>query len=557
MNHRQEFKIFHGNANPSLAAEITRFLHINMGKSEVGKFSNGETSVVIHESVRSQDVYIVQPTCPNLNQINFIKHAKANSNSSLNTSIRSPKLGHATPNGNIELSDLSLEGPLVKAPSYTTLRTSPGGITGGINTLPLGLSNPLLSNLKDGESTGFFSPELGPLRFEAKAELGPAKADGKPVPNIAPPVAPNPQPSTPAVPATPPQQNSTTPTTPAQQTTPNHAQPHTPTHAQPSTPQSQAPPTTTTTTTTPHPPLALNGMSTPQGQTTPTTKALKSPRSVPASPSEREKLVISHSSSKDSDRYNWSANDSLMELLVMGDAFKRASCRQLIAVIPFFGYARQSKKHKSRTPITAKLVANMLQTAGFDRVITLDLHASQIQGFFDIPVDNLYAEASIVKYIKKRISGDKIVVSPGAGGVKRAKSVADKLGLDLAILHKEVDTENHVKKMVLVGDVKDKVALIIDDIADTCETLERATYSLLEKGAAKVYALVTHGVLSDRAIERLIAMPLTELVITNSIPNDYNLSQCSKIKVINIGPLLGEAIRRTNFGESLSTYFFS
>lgn len=268
-------------------------------------------------------------------------------------------------------------------------------------------------------------------------------------------------------------------------------------------------------------------------------------------------VIISHSTSADADLHNWSVNDSLMELLVMGDAFKRASCRQLVAVIPFFGYARQSKKHTGRTPITAKLVANMLQTAGFDRVITVDLHASQIQGFFDIPVDNLYAEPSIVKYIRKRIQGDKVVVAPGVGGVKRAKSVADKLDLDLAILHKETNADTDEKYMVLVGDVKDKVALIIDDIADTCETLELATYSLVAKGAKEVYALVTHGVLSDRAIERLNSMPLKELVITNTIPNEYNLSQCPKLKVINLGHLLGEAIRRTNFGESLSTYFFT
>jgi ribose-phosphate pyrophosphokinase len=251
-----------------------------------------------------------------------------------------------------------------------------------------------------------------------------------------------------------------------------------------------------------------------------------------------------------------SVNDSLMELLVMGDAFKRASCKRLVAVVPFFGYARQSKKHKSRTPITAKLVANMIQTAGFDRVITMDLHASQIQGFFDIPVDNLFAEPLLVKYIKKRIAGDKVVVAPGVGGVKRAKTVADKLDTDLAILHKMHNKEDGAVQMILVGEVKDKVALIVDDIADTCETLQQASSTLLDKGALQVYALVAHGVLSGQAIERVMATAVSELVITNSIPNADNARPCPKLRVVNIAPMLAEAIRRTHYGESLSSIFF-
>jgi len=248
-----------------------------------------------------------------------------------------------------------------------------------------------------------------------------------------------------------------------------------------------------------------------------------------------------------------------MELLIMADAFKRASCQRLVAVIPFFGYARQSKKHKSRTPITAKLVANMMESAGIDRIITLDLHASQIQGFFNIPVDNLFVEPLIVKYIKKRIPGDnckdKVVVAPGVGGVKRAKSLSDKLDCELVILHKEHNKSNGTHQMTLVGDVSEKIALIIDDIADTCETLQLATNTLKEKGAKQVHALVSHGVLSGDAITRINNSALTELVISNSIPSAEKIARCDKLKVINVAPLLAEAIRRTHHGESLSTFF--
>lgn len=536
MDHRQEFKIFCGNGNPSLAAEITRFLHCKMGKAEVSKFANGETSVVIQESIRAQDVYIVQSICSNLNQINFIKHAKNNSNSSLNTSIRSPS---AT---------------LIKAPSFSSLSLQRSASTLRANIVPpssssstsgpsepaLSINNSLLDHVKNlgDNNSAFFSPELNPSRLIPKEDF-----DTKHAPSSLSAKA----------------KSKSTPTSPRNPTT-SFSPPSTP--IQPTT-------TTTTTSNTPKSVQPLSLPSTPMqpttgSSTTPNITPTPSPRGVtfskskstPGSPIPVERVVISHSTTKDSDMYNWSANDALMELLIMGDAFKRASCNKLVAVIPFYGYARQSKKHKSRAPISAKLVANMLQTAGFDRVITIDMHASQIQGFFDIPVDNLYAEASIVKYIKKRISGDKIVVAPGVGGVKRAKSVADKINTELAILHK-IGEHNDNKSLVLVGDVKDKVALIIDDIADTCDTLEQATYTLIERGALKVYALVSHGVLSGPAIERINAMPLTELIITNSIQNDYNLSQSSKIKVINLGPLLGEAIRRTNFGESLSTYFFN
>lgn len=252
---------------------------------------------------------------------------------------------------------------------------------------------------------------------------------------------------------------------------------------------------------------------------------------------------------------NPNPNDNLMELLVMADAIKRASAKRITAVIPCFGYARQDKKDKSRAPITGKLVANLIEVSGIDRVITMDLHASQIQGFFNIPVDNLYAEPLIVKYIRKNIHGDKVIVSPDAGGVKRAKLISDKLDAELAIIHKERKKANEVSGMILVGDVAGKVALIVDDIADTCGTIQTAAKLLMDKGAKAVYALVTHGVLSGPAIERINDSELKELVITNSIPNSANAAKCDKLKIINIANMLAEAIRRTHHGESISSLF--
>jgi len=252
---------------------------------------------------------------------------------------------------------------------------------------------------------------------------------------------------------------------------------------------------------------------------------------------------------------NPAVNDNLMELLVMADAVKRASAKRITAVIPVFGYARQDKKDKSRAPITGKLVANLIETAGIDRVITLDLHASQIQGFFNIPVDNLYAEPLIVKYIRKNIPGEKVIVSPDAGGVKRAKLISDKLDAELAIIHKERKKAGEVSGMILVGDVKDKVALLVDDMADTCGTLATAAELLLAKSAKAVYALVTHGVLSGPAIDRINKSELVELVVTNSIPQTERLERCPKLRVINIAHMLSEAIRRTHHGESISSLF--
>jgi len=256
---------------------------------------------------------------------------------------------------------------------------------------------------------------------------------------------------------------------------------------------------------------------------------------------------------------NPNPNDNLMELLIMIDAIKRASARRITAVIPCFGYARQDKKDKSRAPITSKLVANLIETAGADRVITMDLHASQIQGFFDIPVDNLYAEGLIIRYIndniKSKFTEEIVVVSPDAGGVKRAKQISDALHLDLAIIHKHRKVASVVESMTLVGDVSGKIAILVDDMADTCGTLKLAAETLQAKGAVSIYALCSHGVLSGNAVQKIEESPLQQLVITNSIRQDPSSKNCKKIKVIDIAPMFAEAIRRTHNGESISVLF--
>ncbi|KAL6451946.1 PRS4 Ribose-phosphate pyrophosphokinase 4 [Candida maltosa Xu316] len=250
-------------------------------------------------------------------------------------------------------------------------------------------------------------------------------------------------------------------------------------------------------------------------------------------------------------------NDFLMELLMMINACRVASARRVTAVIPSFPYARQDKKDKSRAPITAKLVANLLQTAGCDHVITLDLHASQIQGFFHVPVDNLYAEPSVLRYIKEHYNpADIIMVSPDAGGAKRVASLADKLDVQFALIHKERQKANEVSKMVLVGDVQDKICLLIDDMADTCGTLCKAADVLLTNGGAqKVVCMVTHGIFSGNAIERLNNSNLEKVVCTNSLPIQDKLDQCSKIEMLDISSTLAEAIRRLHNGESVSYLF--
>ncbi|UZJ51992.1 hypothetical protein CBS101457_001312 [Exobasidium rhododendri] len=251
-----------------------------------------------------------------------------------------------------------------------------------------------------------------------------------------------------------------------------------------------------------------------------------------------------------------SPNTSLMELLIMIHACKTASAKRITAVIPHFFYARQDKKDKSRAPITAKLIANMIENAGCDHVITMDLHASQIQGFFDVPVDNLYAEPAALQYIREMVDCSKaVIVSPDAGGAKRATSLADRLEVDFALFHKERKKANEVSRMVLVGNVKGKVAILVDDMADTCGTLELAAARLEESGAEKVIAIVTHGILSPPALERIQNSSLEKLIVTNTIPQGVNVQNCPKIEIIDISHVLAETIRRSHYGESVSVLF--
>ncbi|EMD34323.1 hypothetical protein CERSUDRAFT_117203 [Gelatoporia subvermispora B] len=253
-------------------------------------------------------------------------------------------------------------------------------------------------------------------------------------------------------------------------------------------------------------------------------------------------------------------NDNLMELLILISACKGASARRITAVIPCFPYARMDKKDKSRAPITAKLVANMLAVAGCDHVITMDLHASQIQGFFDFPVDNLYSEPLMISYVKRYIEGWKnsIIVSPDAGGAKRVTAIADKLGVEFALIHRERTKragDAPEKMEVLVGDVRDKVAILVDDMIDTGSTLAMAARSLMENGASKVYALISHGLLSEAKMSMIQELPIERLVVTNTIPQQQHAAGCAKLTTIDVSPTIAESIRRTHNGESISLLF--
>ncbi|CDO71871.1 hypothetical protein BN946_scf184940.g18 [Trametes cinnabarina] len=253
-------------------------------------------------------------------------------------------------------------------------------------------------------------------------------------------------------------------------------------------------------------------------------------------------------------------NDNLMELLILISACKGASARRITAVIPCYPYARMDKKDKSRAPITAKLVANMLAVAGCDHVITMDLHANQIQGFFDFPVDNLYSEPLMISYIKRNIEGWKnsIIVSPDAGGAKRVTAIADKLGVEFALIHRERTRNSNgpVEKMeVLVGDVRDKVAILVDDMIDSGTTLTLAARSLRDNGAKKVYALVSHGLLSETNMKKIEELPIEQLVVTNTVPQKQHEAACSKLVTIDVSPTIAESIRRTHNGESISLLF--
>ncbi len=249
-------------------------------------------------------------------------------------------------------------------------------------------------------------------------------------------------------------------------------------------------------------------------------------------------------------------NHNIMELLLIMDALRRASARRITAVIPYYGYARQDRKVQPRVPISSRLVADLITVAGANRVLTMDLHAGQIQGFFDIPVDHLYAMPVLLEYIKKNYDSDRlVVVSPDAGGVERARTFARKLGSSLAIIDKRRDRANVSQVMHVIGDVRDKDTLILDDIIDTGGTTTLAAQALIEHGARSVNAACTHAVLSGPAVERLNSSPIKEVIVTNTIPLDSKQSACQKLKVLSIGPLLAEAIKRIHEESSISSLF--
>ena len=253
---------------------------------------------------------------------------------------------------------------------------------------------------------------------------------------------------------------------------------------------------------------------------------------------------------------SYPANDHLMELLVIIDAVRRASARRITAVVPYFGYARQDRKPGPRTPITAKLVANMITHAGADRVLTLDLHAGQIQGFFDIPTDNLYGAPVMVKDIQERYTADNVVVvSPDVGGVVRARSLAKRIDAELAIVDKRREQPGESEVMNVIGDVEGRACILVDDIIDSGGTLCNAAEALIEKGATEVSAYITHGVLSGGAVARVTASVLKNLVITDSILPTEAVRVAHNIRVLSIAPLIGEAIERTSEERSVSSLF--
>ena len=250
------------------------------------------------------------------------------------------------------------------------------------------------------------------------------------------------------------------------------------------------------------------------------------------------------------------ANDNLLELLIIIDALRRASARRITAVMPYFGYARQDRKPGPRTPISAKLVANMIERAGADRVLTLDLHAGQIQGFFDIPTDNLFAGPVMVRDIRERFDGANLtVISPDVGGVVRARGLAKRIGAPLAIVDKRRERAGESEVMNIIGDVRGRSCILVDDIVDSGGTLCNAAEALLQEGATDVCAYITHGVLSGGAVARITASKLKELVITDSIQATEAVRVSRNIRVLSIAPLIGEAAGRTSREESVSSLF--
>jgi ribose-phosphate pyrophosphokinase len=248
-------------------------------------------------------------------------------------------------------------------------------------------------------------------------------------------------------------------------------------------------------------------------------------------------------------------NENLVELLIMLDAFKRSSASRVTAVIPYYGYARQDKKDQPRVPITSKLVADLLSKAGADRVLTMDLHASQIQGFFDIPVDHLFAAPVVLDALRDLDVPDLVIVSPDAGGVERARAIAKRLGSSLAIVDKRRTGPNEAEIMNVIGEVEGRNALIIDDIIDTSGTLVKTVEALKEKGAERVLAVGVHAVLSGPALERIENSSLEKVLVTNTTPLEDKLRRCSKLEPLTVAPLLGEAIRRIHEHSSVSSLF--
>jgi ribose-phosphate pyrophosphokinase len=248
-------------------------------------------------------------------------------------------------------------------------------------------------------------------------------------------------------------------------------------------------------------------------------------------------------------------NENLMELLILLDSFKRSSASRVTAVLPYYGYARQDKKDRPRVPITAKLVADLISRAGADRVLTMDLHADQIQGFFDVPVDHLFAAPVLLDALRELRIPDLIVVSPDAGGVERARAIAKRLGAGLAIVDKRRTAPNEAEVMHVIGDVAGCNAIVVDDIIDTAGTLTKTVDALLNKGAQRVLAAGVHGILSGPALQRIADSPLETVLITNTTPVDDKLARLPKLRPLSVAPLLGEAIRRIHENSSVSSLF--
>jgi ribose-phosphate pyrophosphokinase len=252
------------------------------------------------------------------------------------------------------------------------------------------------------------------------------------------------------------------------------------------------------------------------------------------------------------------ANTNLMELLIMIDALKRASAGSITAVLPYYGYARQDRKSAPRVPITAKLIADLIEAAGATRVVSMDMHAGQIQGFFNVPFDHLYAAPVLLEHMRKRFDGDAqnvVIVSPDAGGVERARAYSKRLGSTLGIVDKRRTKPNVAEIMNVIGEVQGKIAVLLDDMIDTAGTLTQAANALMDKGAVKVYAYTTHAVLSGPAVERIVKSPIEEVVVTDTIALRPEAEACRKIRTLTIAGLLAEAVRRIHSADSLSSLF--